>query len=172
VARVLIAGIGNALRGDDGFGPAVIRALQDTAGLDDARATDVGIGGVALVHELMDGYDAVIAVDCMRRGGTAGSVYVVEATVPDVEAIAENDRVAIATDMHDVGPDRALLIARAAGVLPPRVWLVGCEPADVDELRFELSPPVRAALPRAVEAIRALLREAAGDRVREPDGGY
>ena len=69
MTRVLVAGIGNVLRGDDGFGPAVIEALRNGNGTNRLRLADVGIGGLALVRELLDGYDALIAIDCMRRGG-------------------------------------------------------------------------------------------------------
>ena len=168
--RVLIAGIGNVLRGDDGFGPAVIDALNAEEDFE-ARAIDVGIGGIALVHELMNGYDALVVVDCMRRGGAPGSVYVVAAEVPAAHTIAATGDVALAMDMHDVGPDRALVVARAAGVLPPRVWIVGCEPGDDEELVLELSGPVRAALPRAVEAVRRLVHDSARDRTESVHGG-
>jgi hydrogenase maturation protease len=64
---------------------------------------------------------------------------------------------ALATDVHRLGPDRALLVARAAGVLPSQVWLVGCQPAHTDELSMELSAPARDAVPHAVQAIRGLI---------------
>jgi hydrogenase maturation protease len=108
----------------------------------------------------MAGYDALIVVDSVRRGGSPGALYVLEADVPQVDAIPADERAALAADMHQIGPDRGLVVARAAGVLPPRVWLVGCEPAEVDELSVDLSDPVRAAVPRALESIRVLIRSA------------
>jgi hydrogenase maturation protease len=170
MSRVLIAGIGNILRGDDGFGPAVIEALRKLDDVGSARIADVGIGGIALVQELFDGYDALIAVDCMRRGGAPGSLYVLEARVPPIDAIDEEDRVALAADMHDIGPDRALVVARAAGVLPDRVWLVGCEPSNVDEMLMNLSAPVQAALQPAIDAVRALVGQTAERVAAEDDG--
>jgi hydrogenase maturation protease len=172
VTRALVAGIGNVLRGDDGFGPAVVDALNTGGGLDNARALDVGIGGIALVHELMAGYDALIVVDCVRRGGMPGSLYVLDVDVPDVKTIGAAANATLAMDMHDVGPDNALVVARAAGVLPSRVWLVGCEPDESDDQILELSAPVRAALPRAVEAVRAILRNTTRHRVEGGHGGY
>ena len=68
--RILVAGIGNVLRGDDGFGPAVVQALLARGALPaGVHAVELGIGGVGLVHELMDGYDAVVIVDAVDRGG-------------------------------------------------------------------------------------------------------
>jgi hydrogenase maturation protease len=60
-------------------------------------------------------------------------------------------------DLHLAVPSRALAVAKALGVLPGQVYLVGCEPAEVDELTMELSPPVRAAVDTAVRHIHQLL---------------
>jgi hydrogenase maturation protease len=159
MTRVLVAGIGNVLRHDDGFGPAVIEAVRTGEGFEGARAVDVGLGGITLVHELMAGYDALIVVDSVRRGGSPGALYVLEADVPQVDAIPADERAALAADMHQIGPDRGLVVARAAGVLPARVWLVGCEPAEVDA-RMGLSEPVAAAIGEAVEVVRELVAQA------------
>jgi hydrogenase maturation protease len=156
--RVLIAGMGNVLHGDDGFGPAVIDALAGLGAVENGmRIADVGIGGIALVHELLDGFQALIVVDCVDRGAPPGTVFVLDVQVPPVETIPPNERLALVTDMHHVGPDRALLVARAAGVLPSRVWLVGCQPARIEECSMQLSAAVRDAVPAAVDAIRGLI---------------
>lgn len=163
--RVLVAGIGNVLRGDDGFGPAVIQALAAGGGLPaGVRVVELGIAGIALVHELMDGYDALVLVDAVDRGGAPGALYVLEPTVPEVAALAGLERRALAADMHQAVPGPALVIARAVGALPPLVRIVGCQPAATDEFATELSPPVRRAVPAAVAAIRALLTTGDGRR--------
>lgn len=157
-APVLIAGFGNVLRGDDGFGPAVIDALESAGGLStDARAIDVGTGGLNLVRELFDGYSALVIVDAVDRGGTPGTVYVLDVTVPDIDTLGDRDRYALAADMHAAMPDRALLVAAAAGVLPSRVWLVGCQPGSCDECGAGMSEAVRNAIGEAVQLIRQLV---------------
>jgi hydrogenase maturation protease len=162
--RVLIAAVGNVLRGDDGFGAAVIEAFQrDGLVVDGIRIADVGIGGIALIHELLDGFDALIAVDCVDRGGAPGTLYVLDVRVPTMESIPEAEHVALTADLHEIGLDRVLLVARAAGALPRRVWLVGCQPAQTEEFSMELSGPVRAAVPAAVDAIRGLIRSLSED---------
>ena len=59
---VLVACVGNVLRGDDGFGPAVAARLDGKlpAG---ARLIETGIGGIALVQELLAGYEGLVIVD-------------------------------------------------------------------------------------------------------------
>jgi hydrogenase maturation protease len=163
--RILIAGFGNVLRGDDGFGPAVIGALEAEGELPVAvRTAELGIAGLGLVQELLDGYAALVIVDAVDRGGVPGTLYVLDVEVPPIESLADHERHAWAADMHAAVPDRALLVAQAAGVLPPRVWLVGCQPEDTDDFRTDLSDSVRQAVGRAAEIVRALVMEAGGSR--------
>lgn len=156
--RVLVAGVGNVLRADDGFGPAVIRALESIRLPWAVKVVDVGIGGIGLVHELMNGYDALIIVDAVDRQGPPGTLYVLEPNVPDVWQASFEERQALATDTHQAVPGSALVLARAVGALPPRIRIVGCQPGEVDELSLELTPPVRHALPAAIAAIHELIR--------------
>jgi len=51
----LIVGFGNLLRGDDGVGLAALRELEGASLPDGVHCADVGIGGMALVHELQAG---------------------------------------------------------------------------------------------------------------------
>ncbi|HEV2131682.1 MAG TPA: hydrogenase maturation protease, partial [Longimicrobiaceae bacterium] len=76
VPRTLIAGFGNVLRGDDGFGVEVIHRLEAAgpAG-DEVRLLEVGTGGLALAQELLAGYDRLIIVDAMTCGGAPGTLY-------------------------------------------------------------------------------------------------
>ena len=148
VPRTLIAGFGNVLRGDDGFGVEVVRRLECRGHRADVELIDVGTGGIHLAHQLLSRYDRLIVVDAMTRGGPPGSLYVLAV-----------ERVAAATelDMHVVVPARALSLARALGVLPATVYMVGCEPVQVDELTTALSPVVDAAADAAVLRIEELL---------------
>ena len=148
--RTLIAGFGNPLRGDDGFGVEVVRRLQQEALDEDVKVIDVGTGGIHLAQELLTPYDCAIIVDAMMQGGAPGTLHVQE--VVDIEP---EPRV----DLHLLLPARALGVAKALGALPARVLLIGCEPAEVEELTLELSPPVAAAVDAAVQRIRALLSE-------------
>lgn len=166
--RILIAGMGNVLRGDDGFGVAVIGALERSRDRlpAAARLVEVGIGGIGLIQELMDGYDALLLVDAVDRGGAPGTLYVLEPEVPDVRELAAEERRIMAGDMHELVPSRALVLAAALDVLPPRVRIVGCQPAETEELSTELTAAVAAAVPAAVEAVLRLVEEAVGDTVR------
>lgn len=163
---MVVAGIGNVLRGDDGFGPAVIRALEAAGPLPvGVRTVEVGIGGLGLVHELMEGCDALVVVDAVDRSGAPGSLYLLEPEVPEVSSIPEAERALLATDLHEAVPGRVLLMARALGILPPLVRIVGCQPAETEEFSLELSPVVGRVVPAAVGAIRTLL-----ESLENPEG--
>lgn len=146
---MLVAAFGNELRGDDGFGIAVLRqveASQPDPGR--VRLLNVGTAGLRLAQELLTPCDRLIVVDAMSRGGRPGTVYVLA-----VDAVPPAKDV----DMHMAVPSQALSVARALGALPPETFLVGCEPDDVDELTTELSVSVRAAVDIATEHVTALI---------------
>jgi hydrogenase maturation protease len=162
--RILIAGIGNVLRMDDGFGVAVAGALESRPDLPaGVRVVEIGIGGIGLVHELMDGYDALIVLDAVDRGGEPGSLWVLEPDVPAVAAMGPDARGLVASDLHQLVPARSLAAAAALDVLPPVVRIVGCQPGETELLSTDLTPPVRAAVARAVEIVVGLAHELAGE---------
>jgi hypothetical protein len=72
-------------------------------------------------------------------------------------------------------PLRVLALARALGTLPPRLLVVGCEPAvlldpDDEELVMDLSPLVRDAAGRAVELVESLIGELVNDEAEKEEG--
>lgn len=147
--RMLVAGFGNVLRGDDGFGVEVVRRLAEEGGVPGGVGLlEVGTGGVALAQALLTPVDRLIVVDAMTRGGEAGRLYVLR--IDSVEALTS-------VDMHMAVPSRALGLAKALGALPREVFLIGCEPQSVDDLTMELSAPVKASVDRAIAEVRALL---------------
>jgi hydrogenase maturation protease len=153
--RVLVAGIGNIFMGDDAFGVEVARRLAELdwpAGVDVA---DFGIRGVDLMYALGEGYDAAVFVDAVPRGEPAGTLSIVEPEVEGGEATL---------DAHGMDPVKVLALARQIGSVPERILIVGCEPAvrmtgDEEELVGELSEPVRAAVPAAVELVKSLVKK-------------
>jgi hydrogenase maturation protease len=165
--RVLVAGVGNVLCSDDGFGSAVAaRLLARTdhvpAGVE---VVDVGIRGVHLAYQLLDGYDALLIVDTTHRDGPPGALYLLE---HDLTASADAE-----LDPHGMSPDAVLALldglardtgtGRSARDVVGRVLVLGCEPGEL-EPGIGLSPPVGAAVDEAVAAVgRVLDRLLAGE---------
>jgi hydrogenase maturation protease len=146
--RVVVAAFGNELRGDDGFGIAVLRRLEGGPRRTDVRCVEVGTAGLRLAQELLTPCDRLIVVDAMARGNAPGTLYVLR-----VEQVAD----ATDVDMHLAVPSRALSLAKALGALPAETFFVGCEPGEVDELIMELSAPVHAAVAPAAAHVEALI---------------
>ena len=141
--RVLVAGVGNVLRGDDGFGPAVTELLDDLP--DGVDVIETGIGGIALLQELMAGCDGLVLIDAVDQGERAGTVILMKPDVPEAVHVP---------DVHLANPDRVLSMAKTMGVLPDRVLIVGCQVSSVDVLGEGLSPEVERALAIAVTKIK------------------
>ncbi|WP_052230372.1 hydrogenase maturation protease [Streptomyces sp. CT34] len=155
--RTLIAGVGNIFLGDDGFGVEAVRALGQHPLPEGVEVVDAGVRGVHLAYQMLDGYQTVLLVDACARGGEPGSLHVLDATDP-----ADGQRPATTPlDGHHMTPDAVLallgtLSAGTGGRRPPRVLVVGCEPADTAE-GIGLSEPVAAAVDEAVRIVRQLV---------------
>jgi hydrogenase maturation protease len=155
--NVVVAGMGNVLRGDDGFGVAVAERLEAADPPPGVRVLELGIGGIHLVQELLDPTEALVIVDAVDLGRPPGAVTVIRPHVRDVTALSLSERHDALADMHYATPERALMLAGALNVLPENVWLVGCQPRDADRLGEGLSPEVEAAVEPAVDEVRRLL---------------
>jgi hydrogenase maturation protease len=161
--RVLVACVGNVLRGDDGFGQAVEQRLVADGPLPPGvDLIETGIGGMGIVQQLMQGYDMLIVVDAVDRGAAPGTLFVLEPEVRDPATLPMDEWRERFSNLHLAEPARVFLLARALGVLPPRVLLVGCQPLACDEFSQALSPPVAAAVGLAVGRVRELATQSAG----------
>jgi hydrogenase maturation protease len=161
--RMLVAGVGNIFKSDDGFATAVVARLAERARLEWpewVRLRDYGIGGVHLAYDLLEGYDQVVLVDAMQRpGGRPGTVYVVEVPQP------VNAGTVTALDAHDLAPESVLALVPALGGTMPPVTVVGCEPVSTED-GMGLSEPVVAQVEVAARVVDALVTEAVR---RRPD---
>jgi hydrogenase maturation protease len=157
--KILVAGMGNVLRGDDGFGIRVVEQLCANHRFpENIDLYEAGIGGIGFVQELMNGYDALIIVDAIDKGAAAGTLFVVEPLENEPE-IDDGKLHQSMVDMHYADPSKVLLLARALKVCPPKVFLVGCQPEYVEDAVEGLRPPVERAVPSAVEQVLLLIGE-------------
>lgn len=161
VPRILVAGIGNVFLGDDGFGVALADRLSCRELPEGVEVIDFGIRGIDLAFAMQDDLDAVVLLDATARGGSPGTLYVIEAEPPDADAVA--------LDTHAMDPVKVMGLVRALGSEPPPTYVIGCEPltrmrADDEELVAALSEPVRAALGEAVRLTGSLLEQLCGQK--------
>jgi hydrogenase maturation protease len=150
--RVLVAGVGNVLLHDDGFGVEVVRRLAQEQLPAGVEITDYGIRALHLAYDLLDGYELLVIVDAMSRGAAPGTVFVFE---PDLQAPPRAQGTET-LDPHGIYPGAVLRMAGDLGARIGVVRVVGCEPADLEE-GIGLSPPVELAIGEAVRLVRELV---------------
>jgi len=150
--RILVAGIGNIFRTDDGFGSEVARRLLGIPWPDGVRVVDYGIRGLHLAHDLLDDWDAVVLVDALPPRGGVGSIVLLDIG-------SETPPESAGVDAHAMDPATVLAtLASLGGRLPPRALLVGCPVADTGD-GMGLTPEVEAAVDEAVRAVRDLVAD-------------
>jgi hydrogenase maturation protease len=148
--RVLVAGIGNVFRTDDGFGCEVVRRLAAEDWPDGVRVTDYGVRGLHLAYDLLDPWDGLVLVDALPDRGAVGSVAVLAVGPGDVAAGRP-------VDAHGMDPATVLAsLAALGGRLPARTLVVGCQVADTGD-GMGLTPPVAAAVGAAARTVRELV---------------
>lgn len=155
--QVLIAGVGNIFLGDDAFGVEVARVMATRPLPQGVAVRDFGIRSFDLAYALLDHWSAVILVDAVSRNHAPGTLFVIE---PDLSELAEAGETAT-FDAHSMNPVTVLRLAQTLGEIQPKVFVVGCEPADLggDEGRMGLSPPVEAAIEEAAAMVQTLAKE-------------
>jgi len=155
-SQTLVAGIGNAWLRDDGFGGAVVKALGERSLPAGVHVADFGTGGLDLAYEVMRGYDALILVDVSRQGGEAGTLYVMEVGRQDVDGQIEDGQM---LDPHGMDPQTVLRFVKYVGGWPGRVFVVACEPEDVEDVGLGLSDAVSGSVERAVDVVLDTIAE-------------
>jgi hydrogenase maturation protease len=166
VGPTFVVGIGNPILGDDGIGWRVVQEVERRW----APGPEVGppagpvpppvvflcvsLGGLSLMERLVGASRAILVDAVTTRNRPVGSILVLPLAelVPGVSGHLDN--------AHDASLPVALAVGRSLGAeLPTEIVVVGIEARRVDEFGEELSPPVAAALPGAVEAVLDLLRQ-------------
>lgn len=163
--RILVSGVGNVLRADDAFGVEVARRLMTMDLPEGVTVVETGIGGIALVQELQGGYDALVIIDAVDHQRPPGTVMLIEPQVVDVHELSWTDKHDLLADVHLATPERAMMLAKALGVLPPNVLMVGCQPVDANTPGLPMSALVTAAVDVAVTEVLAHLRVLTGEPV-------
>jgi len=142
--RILIAGLGNILLRDDGIGVHAVRALEQLS-QPGVLVAEVGTAVLDALH-LFEWADRILAIDAMKAGGAAGTLYSL--------GVADIEDGGVKTSLHE------LSLLAALRFLPNgrrrEIAILGIEPEIID-YGLELSPKAEAALPAVIRSIRAAL---------------
>jgi hydrogenase maturation protease len=149
--KTLVLGLGNPILGDDSVGLRVAQQLDAT--LSEQPEIDIDIeywGGLRLM-ERMVGYERAIIVDAICSGAPAGTIHILSPGDMPTQRSAS---------AHDVNLPTALEVGRQAGAALPReenITLVAIEAVEVLTFGESLTAEVEAAIPRAAQAVLAIL---------------
>lgn len=141
---VLIIGVGNEFRGDDGAGLVVSRRLK-ALDLKGVRFVEIEGDGTA-VMAAWKGADAVILVDAVYSGAGPGTVHRLEAHARPVPGTFFH------RSTHAINLADAVELARSLGELPPHLVVYGIEGRSF-EAGAGLSPEVERAVQEVVGAV-------------------
>jgi hydrogenase maturation protease len=147
MTKVLILGLGNPFRGDDGVGPAVIALLHNQDLLPDVVAVDGGTPGLETVL-IWQGYERVIIVDAAEMGLDPGQW---KRFLPD-EAALPVAKESMQSTIHSAGLAEALALAEALDMLPDELVFYSVQPAFTG-WTADMTAPVAAAVPALCSAI-------------------
>ena len=151
--RRVVAGVGNAYRGDDGAGLEVAARLRGR--LPEGTELVQCVDEPSRLIDSWRGADVVIVVDAVASGVKPGTVYRFDASDWDIpEQIFRSST-------HAFGVGQTVALSRALGHLPPRVIVYGIEGADFDAGEG-LTDPVAGAVDRAVDAVLADIKGGEG----------
>jgi len=147
---IVVLGMGNMLMKDDGIGVWVVRGLADAYDWPaQVRFVDGGVAGLRCLSEF-ENADGLLIIDAVLGRETPGTVYRLKPE--DVNA-----RGSSRPSAHEVGVFELISVAKAIGKLPP-TRILGIQPGDAHEFGAELTPVLRDALPRVIEAVIEELR--------------
>ena len=149
---MLVAGIGNILLQDDGFGPqAIVRLESEYDFGPEVELLDLGTPTLDFV-DYLDGREVVILLDALSCGGEPGELLTFE------EAQLRKHLPGMRLSAHQPCLAETLFAAETAGIQFKELRLIGVVGRDF-EVGTELSEEVEGALPRAIDQVCEILRQ-------------
>jgi hydrogenase maturation protease len=143
---LVVIGVGNTLRSDDGIGGVVVRAIEkQCTAMPAIHCIDAGSEGMRLVH-LLAGHAKAIVVDCAIMGERPGTI---RRLAPQDLNAAHCTR---ALSLHEGNILESITLLQALGEAPNEIVLYGIEPVDLSP-GTSLSPVLKAHVPAYVRLI-------------------
>jgi len=143
--KVLILGIGNLLKSDDGLGVHIVRYMEESGAAlpEGVELLDGGTAGFDLLG-LIENYDKIVIVDALKADDKLGSIY---RFTPE-HAVETRSRFSL----HEVGIMEVIRVLRILD-RNPEIEFIGIVPENIDDINTNISPAVKESIPRAVEMI-------------------
>lgn len=146
--RILIIGVGNEYRGDDGIGRWIVRQLRDR-GRPDVEVLESEGDGAALLQSWA-GYDTVVLIDAVSSGAEAGTIHRFDASEQPLPPAFSPP-----FSTHAFGVAEAVRMGAALNQLPRRLLVIG-----IEGRRFEIGSGFTPEVLRAAQEVVRVLAEA------------
>lgn len=151
IPGILIAGVGNILLQDDGFGPqAVVRLQAEYEFGEDVELLDIGTPTLDFVDYLR-GREVLILIDALSGGGEPGEILTFDKE--QLKSFLPNMRLSA----HQSCLHETLHAAELAGITLSEVLLVGVVGRHFD-VTTELGPELSAAMPDVLNLVADFVR--------------
>lgn len=148
--KILVAGVGNLLKCDDGLGPHITAQLGQVKLPSQVDVMDLGTSGMDVIHYSRN-YDKVIFIDAIKFGKRAGTAYLVKPS--EIEVSDDDMRNMIYMSMHEINLEKVIAIGRRLGDMPNDIVIIGCEPEDTTTTRIGLTEKVSSTVPQLIRLI-------------------
>jgi hydrogenase maturation protease len=146
---MMIIGVGNSFRSDDGIGLLVARQLANQT--DRATIREASGEGAGLMAA-WEGIEHVILIDAVSSGAEPGTIFRLDVHERPVPASFFH------YSTHDFGVAEAVEMGRVLGQLPPRLIIYGIEGSNF-AFGEGLSPPVAQAVDEVVARVLSELAD-------------
>jgi len=154
--KIVILGIGNLLLSDEGVGVHVANELMKMELPPEVSVVEGGTDGFRLIDVITEA-DYLIVIDSVRGEAAPGSIYRF-----DIDEV-RNCPPGFKTSVHQIG---ILDVIDMSGLIgkKPHTTIIGIEPKSL-EMGMELSPEVKAKIPRIIELIWDELKQFQNKRI-------
>ena len=142
--KIVVLGVGNLLLSDEGVGVHVANKLMEMDLPPGVQVVEGGTDGFRLMN-VVTGASRLIVVDAIKGGGPPGSIYRFD--IKDAPTYPDEYK----TSVHQIGILEVVHLSELIGEAP-ETTIIGVEPKSLD-MGMELSPEVKAKLPRIIELV-------------------
>ena len=150
--KVLILGVGNLLRSDDGVGLHIIEALRKEHLKDNVDLIEA-VSGLDIL-DAIKGYDRIILVDAIKTGGEPGTIY--QLSLEDFK-----DKQTVNSFSTHLNMDIPTMLELGNRLFPEKmpedIQIIAIEAEDITTISDKCTPKVEKAIPEVVELIKRLI---------------
>jgi hydrogenase maturation protease len=142
--KIVVLGVGNILLSDEGIGVHVANELMKMDLPPEVSVVEGGTDGFRLLNVITEA-DRLIVVDSVKGGAEPGSIYCF-----DINEV-RNCPPGFTTSVHQIGILEVINLSELVGK-KPHTTVIGVEPKSL-AMSLELSPEIKAKIPRIIELV-------------------